>query len=306
MNQQIVIYVFARVMLALAKLTVQPRGDNALVGSHYGGHGGAGVMGLSPEQVKAVQKYSWPVFASLSWAGVMWLFEGYPDTLQPSLRSSMTYMYVGRTFLVVVVLFFVWGFVFCSVAERFTRAPVVFVDPPPLSRIAMLLTQVADENILPFSVDMRTRKNGTARGISFGITSKVCFVAGNFVQTTHEICIAKWRPGIVDMTAGASRMPDRQHEHRHENGMNVLFLLLTALALNSPATARVTQGQISLTRAFLLSQFCQLRALAFPRQLHLAVLTPCVAGPGWSQHVRESNEHCCGQIWQEASDEKEA
>ncbi|KXT07350.1 hypothetical protein AC578_420 [Pseudocercospora eumusae] len=94
-NQQIVIYVFARVMLALAKLAVQPRGDNALVGSHYGGHGGVGVLGLTPEQIKTVQKYSWPVFASLSWAGVMWLFEGYPDTLQPSLRSSMTYIYAN-------------------------------------------------------------------------------------------------------------------------------------------------------------------------------------------------------------------
>lgn len=98
-NQQIVIYVFARVVLALAKLAVQPPGDNALVGSHYGGHGGAGFLGLNAEQTKAVQRYAWPVFASVSWASVMWLFEGYPDTLQPSLRSSMTYMYVDISFL---------------------------------------------------------------------------------------------------------------------------------------------------------------------------------------------------------------
>ena len=39
-NQQIVIYIFARVMLGLAKLAVQPPGDNALVGSSYGGRGG--------------------------------------------------------------------------------------------------------------------------------------------------------------------------------------------------------------------------------------------------------------------------
>ncbi|KAF2172478.1 hypothetical protein M409DRAFT_63151 [Zasmidium cellare ATCC 36951] len=94
-NQQIVIYVFARVVLALAKLAVQPPGDNALVGSHYGGHGGIGVFKLSEDQVKTIQKYAWPAFASISWAGVMWLFEGYPETLQPSLRSSMTYIYAN-------------------------------------------------------------------------------------------------------------------------------------------------------------------------------------------------------------------
>lgn len=94
-NQQICIYVFARVVLALAKLAVQPPGDNALVGSHYGGRGGIGFLKLSEDQVKKIQQYAWPVFASMSWASVMWLFEGYPETLQPSLRSSMTYMYVG-------------------------------------------------------------------------------------------------------------------------------------------------------------------------------------------------------------------
>lgn len=98
-NQQIVIYVFARVVLALAKLAVQPPGDNSLVGSSYGGHGGKGVLGLNEEQLKLVQRYSWPVFASLSWAGVMWLFRFYPEMLQPSLRSSMNYMYVFFVFL---------------------------------------------------------------------------------------------------------------------------------------------------------------------------------------------------------------
>ncbi|CAK3997846.1 peroxisomal membrane [Lecanosticta acicola] len=94
-NQQIVIYVFARVVLALAKLAVQPPGDNALVGSHYGGHGGIGFLNLSEEQVQTIRKFAWPVFASMSWASVMWLFEGYPETLQPSLRSSMTYIYTN-------------------------------------------------------------------------------------------------------------------------------------------------------------------------------------------------------------------
>lgn len=94
-NQQIVIYVFARVVLAFAKLAVQPPGDNALVGGSYGGHGGVGFLGLSEQQLALVRQKSWPVFASLSWASVMWMFRWYPEMLQPSLRSSMTYMYVG-------------------------------------------------------------------------------------------------------------------------------------------------------------------------------------------------------------------
>ncbi|KAF2725073.1 putative peroxisomal membrane protein [Polychaeton citri CBS 116435] len=92
-NQQIVIYVFARVVLALAKLCVQPPGNNALVGGEYGGRGGRGLLGLSEQQLEAVKRNSWPVFASLSWASVMWIFRWHPDTLQPSLKSSMTYIY---------------------------------------------------------------------------------------------------------------------------------------------------------------------------------------------------------------------
>lgn len=97
-NQQIVIYIFARVVLALAKLAIQPPGDNSLVGSSYGGRGGIGLFKLTPEQVDLVKKYAWPVFASVSWASVMAIFESHPETLQNSLRSSMTYMYV-LTFL---------------------------------------------------------------------------------------------------------------------------------------------------------------------------------------------------------------
>ena len=93
-NQQICLYVAARVVMALAKLAVQPPGDNSLVGSSYGGHGGKGILSLSEDQIAAIQRYSWPVFASTSWALVMWLFRWYPETLQPSLRSSMNYMYV--------------------------------------------------------------------------------------------------------------------------------------------------------------------------------------------------------------------
>ena len=80
-NQQIVIYVFARVMLALAKLTVQRRSQ--------------GGVGIGKELREKVEGNAWPVFASLSWAAVMWMFRWYPATIQPSLRSSMQYMYVA-------------------------------------------------------------------------------------------------------------------------------------------------------------------------------------------------------------------
>ncbi|RYP53293.1 hypothetical protein DL768_001650 [Monosporascus sp. mg162] len=79
-NQQIVIYVFARVVLALARLAVKP--------------GGHGLPLISDEGVSArISRHSWPVFASLSWALVMHLFRYHPEELQPSLRGSMTYIY---------------------------------------------------------------------------------------------------------------------------------------------------------------------------------------------------------------------
>ncbi|KAF2996379.1 hypothetical protein G7054_g10462 [Neopestalotiopsis clavispora] len=78
-NQQIVIYVFARVVLALARLAVQP---------------GSGLPVVSePGTSNKVSYYAWPVFASLSWAMVMHLFRYYPEDLQPSLKSSMNYIY---------------------------------------------------------------------------------------------------------------------------------------------------------------------------------------------------------------------
>ncbi|KAF6220137.1 hypothetical protein HO133_003268 [Letharia lupina] len=83
-NQQIVIYVFARVMLALAKLTVQRKSQ--------------GGVGMGRELREKVEGNAWPVFASLSWAAVMWIFRWYPATIQPSLRSSMQYIYVDSDY----------------------------------------------------------------------------------------------------------------------------------------------------------------------------------------------------------------
>ncbi|KAF1975299.1 mitochondrial carrier [Bimuria novae-zelandiae CBS 107.79] len=85
-SQQIVIYVFARVALALAKLAVQPRTP---------GSGGVG-WGVLEERSKlrnALVKNGWVGFASLSWAMVMYVWRWHPEAVQPSLRSSMNYIY---------------------------------------------------------------------------------------------------------------------------------------------------------------------------------------------------------------------
>src|SRR5947207_15026060 len=76
-NQQIVIYVFARVVLALARMSVQPS---------------AGII-RSQELSNRIKDNAWPVFAAASWGLVMWIFRFYPESVQPSLRSSMKYIY---------------------------------------------------------------------------------------------------------------------------------------------------------------------------------------------------------------------
>lgn len=66
-------------MLSLAKLSIQP--DMHPLSSL-----------ISPEARTQITNNAWPVFASLSWAFVMYIFRWYPDTLVSSLRSSMVYM----------------------------------------------------------------------------------------------------------------------------------------------------------------------------------------------------------------------
>ncbi|BCS03759.1 Tim17/Tim22/Tim23/Pmp24 family protein [Aspergillus luchuensis] len=79
-TQQIVIYVFARVMLAMAKLAVRPN-MHPLSSS------------ITPDARSKMESNAWPVFASLTWAFVMYIFRWHPDTLMSSLRSSMVYIY---------------------------------------------------------------------------------------------------------------------------------------------------------------------------------------------------------------------
>ncbi|CAG8981124.1 hypothetical protein HYALB_00005838 [Hymenoscyphus albidus] len=77
-SKQIVIFVFARVCLSLAKLSVDPRAK----------------IIKDPHLSKRISHDAWPVFAAMSWGMVMWLFRWYPDTVQSGLRSSMDYIYV--------------------------------------------------------------------------------------------------------------------------------------------------------------------------------------------------------------------
>jgi len=77
-NQQIVIYIFARVVLALAKLSVRPQ---------------TGII-KSQDLSDAINNRAWPVFAAMSWASVMYVFRWYPDTVPGGLKSSMNYIYV--------------------------------------------------------------------------------------------------------------------------------------------------------------------------------------------------------------------
>merc|ERR1711939_1066870 len=77
-SKQIVIFVFARVCLSLAELSIKPA---------------VGII-KDPALSKRIGHDAWPVFAALSWGSVMWLFRWYPDTVQSGLRSSMDYIYV--------------------------------------------------------------------------------------------------------------------------------------------------------------------------------------------------------------------
>jgi len=88
-------------VLGLAKLAIAPREPVRVGNSGIGAYGdrrggGGGVLeglGLGEVARRRVERDSWAVFASVSWGAVMWLFRWHPDVLQPSLRSSMMYLY---------------------------------------------------------------------------------------------------------------------------------------------------------------------------------------------------------------------
>lgn len=89
-KQQIVIYVFARVVLALAALSIESPGMTSTTPTPT-----LFTQRFSPETKAKIQENAWPVFASLSWAFVMYVFRWQPESIQNSLKSSMKYMYVN-------------------------------------------------------------------------------------------------------------------------------------------------------------------------------------------------------------------
>ncbi|XP_050969428.1 peroxisomal membrane protein 4 isoform X1 [Labeo rohita] len=68
-NSQINMYLLSRILFALSRLGVE--------------------KGFIPQP----KKDPFPLFATLVWGIVLWLFEYHPHTLQPSLQSSMNYLY---------------------------------------------------------------------------------------------------------------------------------------------------------------------------------------------------------------------
>lgn len=86
-KQQIVIYVFARVVLALAQLSIESPAYTSTTPTPT-----LFTQRFSPATKELIQKNAWPVFASLSWALVMYVFRWQPESIQSSLKSSMKYM----------------------------------------------------------------------------------------------------------------------------------------------------------------------------------------------------------------------
>lgn len=68
-NQQIVLYLFSRIVMSMVKVPV-----------HH--------------KVFDEPKHTFPVFAAVVWGIVMWLFRHERETLQPSLQASMQYLYL--------------------------------------------------------------------------------------------------------------------------------------------------------------------------------------------------------------------
>lgn len=78
-NQQIVLYVFARVAMGSAKVLASGKFSDGpfdqLIGS------------------QRMKDIAWPLFASLCWGAVMYLHSEHVQAIQPSLASSMNYLY---------------------------------------------------------------------------------------------------------------------------------------------------------------------------------------------------------------------
>lgn len=78
-NQQIVLYVFSRIVLGSVNALAKANADQ--------------IRSFSNLNAPRIYAGAWPLFASMCWAVVMYLHEWYPQELQPSLANSMHYLY---------------------------------------------------------------------------------------------------------------------------------------------------------------------------------------------------------------------
>ncbi|ODQ52286.1 peroxisomal membrane protein 4 [Saitoella complicata NRRL Y-17804] len=100
-NQQINLYCFSRVVLGFANLAVKKGYIRLPSSTPSNSHAPPSTVDItsasgltSPASLKRPREnYYWPVFASVTWGTVMWLYQNHPDCLQPSLRKSMEYLY---------------------------------------------------------------------------------------------------------------------------------------------------------------------------------------------------------------------
>ncbi|CZT17608.1 related to peroxisomal membrane protein 4 [Ramularia collo-cygni] len=82
--QQMVMYAMGRVIMGLARYTVQMPEEKTT--TRTGGYG-------NKDWRRHLRRAGWPVTASFCWATIMWLFTWHPQLLQPTMRSSLTYIY---------------------------------------------------------------------------------------------------------------------------------------------------------------------------------------------------------------------
>ena len=85
-NNQIVMYLLARVSVGLVKLMFERTFPSSIV-SKEGGH-------QLNNLIKFIADHGFEIEATVVWGLVMWLFTAHRHVLQPSLQASMDYLYV--------------------------------------------------------------------------------------------------------------------------------------------------------------------------------------------------------------------
>lgn len=92
LNQQIVLYVFSRVIMGFGNLAIKkvflPMWRQQQMNSGF--IGGPSAQG----RATSFRNATWAVFASVCWGLIMYLFRTDPDVIQPSMLHSLKYLYI--------------------------------------------------------------------------------------------------------------------------------------------------------------------------------------------------------------------